>query len=121
MSRRSPAGDAALDAVFSALSDPTRRRILARLSQSPATVGELAAPFSISLPAVSKHIRILERAGLLRRERAGWYQHCRFDGRPLEAAGAFLDHYRSFWEDTLAALARYAEPAREGRPARRRR
>jgi DNA-binding transcriptional ArsR family regulator len=120
VSRQAPASDAALDAVFSALSDRTRRRILARLSRRPATVGELAAPFSISLPAVSKHIRILERAGLLRRERAGWYHTCRLDGRPLETAGAFLDRYRSFWEDTLAALARHVEPrGRRPRKARR--
>lgn len=108
--------DAALDAVFSALSDRTRRRILARLSQRPATVGELAAPFSMSLPAVSKHIRVLERAGLLRRERDGWYHNCSLEGRPLQSAGEFIDRYRSFWEGTLAELARYVEgglPERE--------
>jgi DNA-binding transcriptional ArsR family regulator len=122
MSRGAPAR---LDAVFSALSDGTRRRILARLSASPATVGELAAPFSMSLPAVSKHIRILERAGLLRRERDGWYHHCRLDGRPLEAASDFLARYRPFWEATLSELARYVEgrrPARaRSRPPQRRR
>ncbi len=109
--------DAALDAVFSALSDRTRRQILARLSDGAATVGELAAPFSMSLPAVSKHIRILEDAGLLRRERDGWYHHCRLQGQPLEAARAFIDRYRSFWGETLDALARYVEA--EATPARR--
>ena len=106
-----------LDAVFSALADPTRRRIVRRLARKPATVGELAAPFAISLPAVSKHIRILERAGLLRRERDGWYHRCRLEGRPLQTASEFLDRTRSFWEQTLAELARYVERPR----ARRRR
>ena len=109
--------DAALDLVFSALSDRTRRQILARLSNGAATVGELAAPFSMSLPAVSKHIRVLEDAGLLRRERDGWYHHCRLQGQPLEAAREFIDRYRSFWGETLDALARYVEA--EPVPARR--
>ncbi|HEX3904443.1 MAG TPA: metalloregulator ArsR/SmtB family transcription factor [Polyangia bacterium] len=104
---RASADDAALDAIFSALSDRTRRQILTRLSDGGATVGELAAPFSMTLPAVSKHIRILEDAGLLRRERDGWYHRCRLRGQPLEAAGAFIDRYRSFWGETLDELARY--------------
>jgi DNA-binding transcriptional ArsR family regulator len=106
---KSGSDDAALDTIFSALSDRTRRRILARLSDGAATVGELAAPFSMSLPAVSKHIRILEDAGLLRRERSGWYHHCRLQGQPLEAAREFIDRYRSFWGETLDKLARYVE------------
>jgi DNA-binding transcriptional ArsR family regulator len=101
--------DAALDTIFSALADRTRRRILARLSDGAATVGELAAPFSMSLPAVSKHIRILEDAGLLRRKRDGWYHHCQLQGQPLEAAREFIDRYRSFWGETLDRLARYVE------------
>jgi DNA-binding transcriptional ArsR family regulator len=117
--------DGALDAIFSALSDRTRRHILARLSNGAATVGELAAPFSMSLPAVSKHIRILEDAGLLRRERDGWYHHCQLQGQPLEAAREFIDRYRSFWGETLGSLARYVEteagPARRGHSQRRRR
>ena len=104
-----PTRERALDAVFSALAHGTRRRILSRLARSPATVGELAAPFSMTLPAVSKHIRILERAGLLRRDRDGWYHRCRLDGHPLATASGFLDHYRPFWTDTIAALARYVE------------
>ena len=107
--RKSSADDAALDTIFSALSDRTRRHILVRLSDGAATIGELAAPFSMSLPAVSKHIRILEEAGLLRRERAGWYHHCRLQGQPLEAAREFIDRYRSFWGETLDKLARYVE------------
>jgi DNA-binding transcriptional ArsR family regulator len=106
---RTGANDADLDAIFSALSDRTRRQILTRLSGSAATVGELAAPFSMSLPAVSKHIRILEEAGLLRRERNGWYHHCRLLGQPLAAAREFIDRYRSFWEQTLDELARFTE------------
>lgn len=108
--RSTPArDDRQLDAVFSALSDRTRRRIVARLAVGPASVGELAAPFSITLPAVSKHLRILERARLLRRERSGWYHHCHLVGQPLELASQFLEGYRPFWEETLAALARHVE------------
>lgn len=124
--RSSPAhDDHELDAVFSALSDRTRRRIVARLALGPASVGELAEPFSITLPAVSKHLRILERARLLRRERSGWYHHCHLVGQPLELASQFLEGYRPFWEETLAALARHVEgpppPAGRGRPKRGRR
>jgi DNA-binding transcriptional ArsR family regulator len=122
---KSAAVDAGLDAVFSALSDRTRRRILARLSDGAATIGELAAPFSMSLPAVSKHIRILEHAGLLRRERDGWYHHCRLRGQPLEAAREFIDRYRSFWGEALDKLASYVETdtvaKRPGAPATARR
>jgi DNA-binding transcriptional ArsR family regulator len=107
--RKRSVDDAALDVIFSALSDRTRRHILARLSDGAATVSELAAPFSMSLPAVSKHIRILEDAGLLRRARDGWYHHCRLQGQPLEAARDFIDRYRSFWGETLDELARYVE------------
>jgi DNA-binding transcriptional ArsR family regulator len=110
MSRRSASlRDSKLDAVFSALADPTRRRIVAQLARGSATIGELAEPFSMTLPAVSKHVRVLERAGLLLREREGWYHHCRLDARPLEDAVAFITRYRPFWEDTLEALARHVE------------
>jgi DNA-binding transcriptional ArsR family regulator len=118
----SGAHEAKLDLLFFALSDRTRRQILARLSRSAATIGELAAPFSMSLPAVSKHIRILEQAGLLQRERDGWYHHCRLLGQPLAAAREFIDRYRSFWEQTLDELALYVETetvAARRRPARR--
>jgi DNA-binding transcriptional ArsR family regulator len=127
-SRAATISDRTLDAVFSALAHRARRRILRRLAGGPATVGELASPFSMTLPAVSKHIRILEGAGLVRRERDGWYHRCRLDGRPLETASAFLDGYRTFWTETLAELARYVErpvpPARarpRTRPRRERR
>ncbi len=109
-----------LDAVFSALGDPTRRRLLTRLSGGPASITELAEPFAMTLPAVSKHLRVLERAGLLRRERDGAYHRCRLDARPLQTAATFLARYRPFWEGTLDELARYVEspepPRRKGRP-----
>jgi DNA-binding transcriptional ArsR family regulator len=101
--------DAQLDLVFSALADTTRRRILARLVEGAASITELAAPFSMTLPAVSKHVRILERAGLMRRERDGWYHRCHLATAPLEGAVAFLATYRPFWENTLDALARHVE------------
>lgn len=98
---------AALDATFSALGDPIRRAILARLARGESTVSELAEPFDVSLPAVSKHLRVLERAGLVRREVIGREHRCRLDGRPLREAEAWLDHYRNFWEVRLDALERH--------------
>jgi DNA-binding transcriptional ArsR family regulator len=109
MSRTNAARDDRLDAVFAALSDRTRRRLLARLARGPASVGELAAPFAMSLPAVSKHLRVLEDAGLLARERDGRVHRCRLEGRPLEAAGDFFARYRGFWEEQLELLARFVE------------
>jgi DNA-binding transcriptional ArsR family regulator len=113
MSRRTSAArtfdDERLDAVFSALADPTRRRILARLAHGPASVNEIAEPFAMTLPAVSKHLRVLERAGLMTSERDGWYRRCRLEGAPLETASEFLACYRPFWESTLEQLARYVE------------
>jgi DNA-binding transcriptional ArsR family regulator len=106
---RATARDTRLDLVFSALGDRTRRRILTRLVQGPASVSEIAKPFAISLPAVSKHLRVLERAGLLRRERDGRFFHLSLAAKPLEEARDFLEHYRMFWDDTLAKLASYVE------------
>jgi DNA-binding transcriptional ArsR family regulator len=121
MSTRNTAAarDSRLDAVFSALADPTRRRILARLAQGPASITELAAPFAMTLPAVSKHVRVLERAGLMRREREGWYHQCHLEPRPLESAVAFLAKYRPFWEGTLESLARHVEEPRKPKGTRR--
>jgi DNA-binding transcriptional ArsR family regulator len=101
--------EARLDAVFSALSDGTRRRIVARLADGPASVTELAEPFDLSLPAVSKHLRVLEDARLLRRERDGRFHRCYLQPAALEDAATFIDRYRSFWEDTLDELAAYVE------------
>ena len=109
--------DAGLDLVFSALGDTTRRRLIERLAHGPATITELAEPFAMTLPAVSKHLRVLERAGLLRRERDGWYHHCRLETRPLEGAVAFLAKYQPFWEGTLEALARHAEARSDAKKA----
>lgn len=111
MSRRttSAAEDTTLDGIFFALANPTRRRVLARLARGPASVTELATPFAMTLPAVAKHLRVLERAGLLRRERDGWYQRCHLEARPLEDAVSFLARYRPFWELTLEELAKYVE------------
>src|ERR1044072_8783798 len=97
--RSAQAQDSKLDAVFAALADPTRRRIVAQLPRGSATMTELPEPFSMTLPAVSKHLRVLERAGLLRREREGWYHRCSLDARPLEGAGAVLTRSLPFWGD----------------------
>jgi DNA-binding transcriptional ArsR family regulator len=105
----SAARDDRLDDLFGALADRTRRRLVARLARSPATIGELAEPFAMSLPAVSKHIRVLERAGLVVRTVAGRVHTCVLAGEPLRDAAAWLDHYREFWDDTLASLARFVE------------
>jgi DNA-binding transcriptional ArsR family regulator len=102
-----------LDEVFAALSDPTRRAIVVRLTRGEATVGELAEPFPMSLPAVSKHLTVLERAGLVHRERRGRHQYCRLRTRNLSAAASWLDRHRRFWSGRLEAL---AEHVREEKP-----
>jgi DNA-binding transcriptional ArsR family regulator len=101
--------DPALDAVFSALSDGTRRKIVARLSKGPASVTELAEPFAMSLPAVSKHLRVLENAKLLRRERDGRFHRCYLEPAVLDDASAFIERYRTFWNESLDELAHYVE------------
>lgn len=93
-----------LDGVFGALSDPTRRAILARLTDTDARVTELAAAFPISLNSVSKHIRVLERCGLLRRRVVGRDHVLSLEPAPLAEASAWIEHYRRFWEGRLAAL-----------------
>jgi DNA-binding transcriptional ArsR family regulator len=98
-----------LDATFGALADPTRRAILARLARGEATVTELAAPFDVSLPAVSKHLRVLESAGLLRREIDGRIHRCRLAPEPMKDAAAWIERYRVFWDGQLDALANYLE------------
>jgi DNA-binding transcriptional ArsR family regulator len=98
-----------LDLVFRALSDRTRRALLARLARAPAMVTELAEPFPLSLPAVSRHIRVLERAQLIRRTVDGRVHHCTLEAGPLRAVDHWLEHYRQFWDANLEALARYAE------------
>ncbi len=96
-----------LSSTFAALSDPTRRAILARLAQGPATVKELAAPFAMSGPAISKHLRVLERAGLVARGRSAQWRPCTLDAAPLRAAAEWTDGFRRFWETNHARLDSY--------------
>lgn len=98
-----------LSATFSALADPTRRAILARLALGEASVGELAAPFEMSLPAVSKHLKVLEGAGLLARARDGRVHRCALDAGPMKEAVDWITDYRRFWEAQFDSLARYLE------------
>lgn len=101
-----------LDATFSALSDPSRRAILARLARSEQTVGELARPLPMSLPAVSKHIRILENAGLVATRKEGRSRHLRLVPRALAPAQDWIARHTAFWEDSLDALGRYLHATR---------
>lgn len=103
MGERRPAAPV-LDRVFSAVSDPTRRAILARLADSEARVTDLAGEFPISLNSTSKHIRVLEGAGLVRREVRGREHVISLDAAPLEEAAGWIEHYRRFWTDQLASL-----------------
>jgi len=96
-----------LSATFAALADPTRRAILARLISGERPVTELAAPFAMSLPAVSKHLKVLERAGLIARGREAQWRPCRLEARPLKDAFTWLEHYRRFWERSLDRLDAY--------------
>ncbi len=95
---------ARLDVVFGALADPTRRAMLGALSSRPSTVGALAAPFDISLAAASKHIKVLERAGLVRRTVRGRVHHCALDARPLHAGFEWIRHYEAWWNRKLDVL-----------------
>ncbi|QMU68911.1 helix-turn-helix transcriptional regulator [Streptacidiphilus sp. P02-A3a] len=94
-----------LSTVFAALADPTRRAILARLASGEATVTELAEPFAMSLPAVSKHLKVLERAGLITRGRSAQWRPCRLEAEPLGEASAWLERYRRLWERSFDRLA----------------
>ena len=96
-----------LDTTFAALADPTRRAILARLAEGDVSVTELAAPFEMSLPAISKHLKVLERAGLIIRGRDAQWRPCRLDARPLEEVAVYLESYRRFWEDSFDRLDDY--------------
>jgi DNA-binding transcriptional ArsR family regulator len=96
--------DDQLSTTFSALADPTRRAILARLADGTATVNELAEPFPLSLQAVSKHLKVLERAGLITRTRTARWRPCRLDAAPMQDATDWLEHYRRFWEASFDRL-----------------
>ena len=115
--RRKGLRDDRLDAVFHALGDRTRRALLARLAKRSAMITELAKPFAMSLPAVSRHIRVLEGAGLVTRSVDGRMHQCSLNTTPLTTIEVWLRHYRPFWEGTLDALAQYVET--DGDPKRR--
>jgi DNA-binding transcriptional ArsR family regulator len=93
-----------LSSTFAALADPTRRAILARLAVGEATVNELAEPFTMSLPAISKHLKVLERAGLISRGRTAQWRPCRLDVTPLVEIAGWIDRYRQFWDSGFARL-----------------
>jgi DNA-binding transcriptional ArsR family regulator len=111
----------ALSSTFAALADPTRRAILARLADHDATVNELAEPFDISLPAVSRHLKVLERAGLISRGREAQWRPCRLEPAALQSVDAWLEEYRELWERRLDRLEDYLKElqAREKRRGRR--
>lgn len=105
--------DAELDGVFGALSHPARRAIVARLTHGDATVTEVAQPFAMSLAAVSKHVAVLERAALVRREVVGREHHLRLNPSALREAAAWVEHHRRFWEDRLDSLERFLTTQRK--------
>ena len=102
-----------LTATFSALADPTRRAILARLSKGVASVTELAEPFEISLPAISKHLKVLERAGLIARSREAQWRPCRIEAGPLKEVDEWVERYRRIWEEKFDRLDEYLRELRD--------
>ena len=105
-----------LSATLSALADPTRRAILARLADGAATVGELAAPFEMSLPAVSRHLKVLERAGLIARGREAQWRPCTLEPEPLREVAGWLEIYRRFWDASFDRLDAYLHDLQKGNP-----
>ena len=106
-----------LTTTFRALADPTRRAILGRLAAGEASVTELAEPFAMSLPAVSRHLKVLQRAGLIARGRNAQWRPCRLAPEPLKEASEWLDPYRRFWEESLDNLAEYLKGLQPKEPA----
>jgi len=106
--------DDPLSVTFAALADPTRRAILARLAEGEATVNELAEPFAMTLPAVSKHLKVLERAGLIVRGRNAQWRPCTLDARPLRDAADWMQQYRRFWETRLDRLDEHLKKMMKG-------
>ena len=96
-----------LSQLFAALADPTRRAILARLSEGEATVNELAEPFDITLPAISKHLKVLEKAGLIERTRSAQYRPCRLQAAPLKEVADWIGYYQQYWEESFDRLDAY--------------
>jgi len=105
-----------LSATLSALADPTRRGILARLAGGEATVSELAEPYDMSMAAISKHLKVLEQAGLISRGREAQWRPCRLEAGPLKDVDAFLDNYRRFYEESLDRLEDYLQTLQKGDP-----
>jgi DNA-binding transcriptional ArsR family regulator len=105
-----------LSTTLAALADPTRRAILARLADGEATVGELAAPFAMSLPAVSRHLKVLEHAGLIARGRNAQWRPCRLDPMPLRELAGWLDRYRRHWDESFDRLDAYLADLQKGNP-----
>ncbi|MBK6342233.1 MAG: winged helix-turn-helix transcriptional regulator [Flavobacteriales bacterium] len=105
-----------LSLTFSALADPTRRAILAQLSNGPASVNELAAPFDMSLPAVSKHLKVLERAQLIKRGREAQWRPCELKAEPLKEADAWIEQYRTMWEERFDRLDAYLQELQGKKP-----
>ena len=101
-----------LDVVFRALGDPVRRRIIERLATGPATVSELAEPFNISAPAITRHLKVLEHAGLLVRHKDGRVHHCQLETAPMAAASNWIEHYRAFWKRQFAQLEAFLHETR---------
>jgi len=108
-----------LNQTFAALADPTRRRILAHLARGTRRVTDLARPHAMSLPAISKHLRVLEKAGLLRRRRYGRVHQMQLDAKPLKQAAQWVEEYRKFWEGSLDRLAEYLEKQNQPRERRK--
>jgi DNA-binding transcriptional ArsR family regulator len=106
--------DDPLSATFAALADPTRRAILARLARGEATVTELAEPFAVSLPAISKHLKVLERAGLITRGRSAQWRPCRLEAAPLADVAEWVQTYRRFWEGSFDRLDVHLRALQEG-------
>lgn len=106
----------ALDRIFSALADPTRRAILARLASGETSVNELAAPFEISLPAISRHLKVLEQAGLISRGRDAQWRPCRLEAAPLEEVAGWVERYRRFWDKSFDRMDTYLAELQKGNP-----
>src|ERR1700723_2914340 len=108
-----------LDATFSALADPTRRAILARLASGETSVSVLAGPFEMSMPAISKHLKVLQRAGLIERGRRAQWRPCRLAAAPLRDASNWLDHYRRFWDESFDRLEDYLRHLQKSEPKKK--
>ncbi len=104
-----------LSSTFAALADPTRRAILARLAQGESSVKELAEPFSISAPAITKHLKVLERAGLISRSREAQWRPCKLEAAPLKEVSEWVENYRVFWEQSFHRLDDYLREIQKGK------